>query len=203
MLKYKKQLIISCILIFIFALISIKAYSTLNTPHELGIPTDKIEKATLCLKHAFATCAAGDEVRQLLSYRLISTDKALLMALSIILASFITSIFGNKNNKTELIKKTLKLGSLFFLFFSAAQYSSLTTKTYIWEYLQHSWQAQGMDITRNNCINGISASDCNLVNQWLQLSNLKAKALQTSHLLALACTSIAVGFSSIKISQKT
>ncbi|WP_141243704.1 hypothetical protein [Pseudomonas indica] len=196
------SLIISC-LIFVCLIISVWMYKTFSMSHGIEASTAEMQKAVACLRNGFAFCAAGDQVRHLISYRFLSIDKIFLVILSFLTATVIIKLSIDGRLPKEGFRDLCVLASFLFALFLAAQYGSFALKFHIWSYLQGSWSDQGMEILKENCIKGISAADCGLVKKWLDMAGLKAKAIHIFSLLLLGGISMFIGILSRSFLHKS
>lgn len=198
-----RGLAISCLLIFISFAISIWLYNAFSMLHGLETSTAEMEKAVACLRHGFTSCTAGDQVRQLISYRFLSIDKIFLVVLSIIAATAIIKLTIDDNPLKAFLRNLCILASFLFALFIVAQYASLTLKLHTWDYLQHSWADQSMDIIKDNCIKGISVADCGLAKKWLNIAHWKTMIIHILSLLLLGAVSIFAGTISRNLLHKS
>lgn len=196
------SLIISC-LIFFCLVISVWMYKIFSVLHGIEASTAEMEKAVACLNNGFAFCAAGDQVRHLISYRFLSIDKIFLVILSFLAAVVIIKLSIDGRLSKEGFRDLCVLASFLFALFLAAQYASFVLKLHIWNYLQGSWSDQGMEILKENCIKGISATDCGLVKKWLDMADLKARIILILSLLLLGGVSMLVGIFSRNFLRKS
>lgn len=90
-------------------------------------------------------------------------------------------------------KSSWLLVVVFFAYFVAIQYVSVLIKGSVWNYLQYVWANQGVGILKENCITGRSMTDCALVKEWLNVTNVKIKIVHALSLFSLAITSAALG----------
>lgn len=189
-MKNIRHTLIPCLAIFICLLISIWAYKNNNTSYKAEISASELKEAEKCLTHGFNPCPAGEKARQKLNYKLLSSDKLILIILALITTAI--SVKACKNHKTTPRPQNVcAVVIFFFTVLTITQYLSFKLNSQIWLYLQSSWIEHNIEELQRNCINGISQRDCTPVKEWLSKAKLNITAIKITCIATIAAASAA------------